>query len=275
MLSITTDYVTDTGCPEPYLRRIADAGFSHVHWCHHWSSDFIYTDAELDQIGRWLNEFGLAINDIHGSEGKEKFWGSPIEYQRLAGVELVHNRIDMAARFGCDVVIMHFPTEPNGAADRNAFWDRMRRSLDVVTEHCVRSGVRMAIENLPQDDGPTLQRVFNEYGPESVGFCYDPGHGNMAGDGLAWLDRFKDRLIATHLNDNDGKDDLHKLVLTDSVDWDRLATLIAASAYDKPAMTMEVTMDHAGISDEDQFLASARKTGIQFQEMVEAARIVS
>ncbi len=275
MLSITTDYVTDEGCPEPYLRRIADAGFSHVHWCHHWSSDFVYTDAELDQIGRWLDEFGLVINDIHGSAGREKSWDSAIEYQRLAGVELVRNRIDMAARFDCDVVIMHFPREPEDAGDRVAFWDRMRRSLDAITDHGVRSGVRVAMENLPHDDGPTLQRVFNDYGPESIGFCYDSGHGHINGAGLDWLDTFKDRLIATHLNDNDGKGDLHKLVLTDSVDWDRLATLIAASAYDKPAMTMEVTMDHAGISDEAEFLASAMKTGLRFQQMVEAARSAS
>jgi hypothetical protein len=35
-LSINTDYLTDKLSPEPCLRRIADAGFTHIHWCHHW-----------------------------------------------------------------------------------------------------------------------------------------------------------------------------------------------------------------------------------------------
>ena len=74
MLSITTDYFTDHGDPSPYLRRIADAGFTHIHWCHHWRSDFLYADAEIDQIGYWLKEYGLVLHDVHGSEGIEKFW---------------------------------------------------------------------------------------------------------------------------------------------------------------------------------------------------------
>ena len=32
-LSMTSDYVPASGCPEPYLRSIAAAGFTHVHWC--------------------------------------------------------------------------------------------------------------------------------------------------------------------------------------------------------------------------------------------------
>jgi hypothetical protein len=38
MLAITSDYAKSTGCPEPHLRQIAEAGFSHVHWCHHWNA---------------------------------------------------------------------------------------------------------------------------------------------------------------------------------------------------------------------------------------------
>ena len=42
MLSITTDYAKDVGDPSPYLRSIAEAGFSHLHWCHQWNTDFLY-----------------------------------------------------------------------------------------------------------------------------------------------------------------------------------------------------------------------------------------
>ena len=35
MLAINTDYNSDgEDSPVSYLDRIADAGFSHIHWCH-------------------------------------------------------------------------------------------------------------------------------------------------------------------------------------------------------------------------------------------------
>ena len=83
MLSVTTDYVTSTGDPSPYLRRIADAGFSHLHWCHQWNTDFLYSKWEIYQIERWLKDFGLKLLDLHASVGPEKSWCSEKEYERL------------------------------------------------------------------------------------------------------------------------------------------------------------------------------------------------
>ena len=67
MLSLTSDYVTGTGDPSPSLRLRAEAGFTHVHWCHQWRSDFLYADSEIEQIGRWLGEYGLKLNDVNAS----------------------------------------------------------------------------------------------------------------------------------------------------------------------------------------------------------------
>ena len=41
MLSITSDYFQSAGDALPYLQRIAEAGFTHVHWCHEWATDYI------------------------------------------------------------------------------------------------------------------------------------------------------------------------------------------------------------------------------------------
>ena len=77
MLSITTDYANiDKGNPSPYLRRIADAGFTHIHWCHHWNTDIVYSCPEIEQISRWLDEYGLELLDLHASVGPEKNWFS-------------------------------------------------------------------------------------------------------------------------------------------------------------------------------------------------------
>ena len=45
--------------------------------------------------------------------------------------------------------------------------------------------------------------------------------------GLDWLDKLKGRLSSIHLHDNDGRSDQHRIPFTGTVDWPRLAGLIA------------------------------------------------
>jgi len=270
MLSITSDYVESTGDPQPYLERIAAAGFTHVHWCHHWNTDFLYSDHEIDQIERWLNATGLKLLNLHASHGREKYWNSFLEYQRLAGVELVQNRITMAARLGAEVVIIHVPSSA-GEEVRQAMLGPVRQSLEAVLPFAKRHGVRVAIENMESDDFWMLTTLLNEYDADVLGLCYDSGHGNIDGRGLDNLEKVKDRLIALHLHDNDGTDDQHKIPFTGTVDWERLARLIAASPYSS-CLNLEVVIQNSGFKDEAEFLRQSREAGNELSERVEKYR---
>ena len=267
-LSMTTDYATGTGSPEPYLRRIAAAGFTHLHWCHQWNTDFLYSRYEIDQIARWLDEYGLRLLDLHGSAGVEKKWVSTTEYVRLAGVELVANRVEMTARLGGRVTIMHLPAEPTDADLAEAYWDTIRRSLDALAPVCRGAGVRIAIENGHMD---VVSRVLDESDPGLVGLCYDSGHGNASGVGLDYLARLQDRLVSVHLHDNDGLSDQHKPMFTGTVDWERLAGIVARSSYEGP-VSQELSMRLSGYVDEDAFLAQALADGERLTEMIAARR---
>jgi sugar phosphate isomerase/epimerase len=271
MLSITTDYVQDSGSPRPYLARIAAAGFSHVHWCHQWNTDFVYADPEIEQIGAWLHDYGLQVCDMHASAGVEKWWLSPREYERLAGVELVKNRIRMAARLSCDVIIMHVPAEPEDTTENNLFWTRLLKSLDALQPYAREHGVRIALENLFPENFDTLEKILAEYDSDYAGLCYDSGHANISGLGLERLDRLKDRLISVHLHDNDGAEDQHNLLFSGTVDWERLARVVAESAYTKP-VSMEVAIHHFGSRDERAFLEAAFETGMAFARKVAGYR---
>ena len=289
MLSITTDFVTDRGDPSPYLRRIADAGFTHVHWCHHWNTDFLYADSEIEQIGRWLKEYGLVLNDVHGSEGDEKFWYSPHEYARLAGVELVKNRIDFTARLGGDAVVMHvYPdtVDPVLSQYNRQIMTQLCKTLDELAPYARSRGVCIAIENLidfagvrsgvisaeaAADNFDRIEELFARYPADFLGLCYDSGHAHLGYDRMERLDAVKDRLSVLHLHDNDGTGDDHRLPFQDTIRWDRLAQLIADSPYDKP-LSFEVSMHKTGIGEEVEFLAQALEMGTKFAAMVEDAR---
>jgi len=274
MLSLTSDYRTGAGNPEPYLRDIAGAGFTHVHWCHQWNTDFLYTPSEIRQIGRWLKNYGLALLDLHGSVGPEKCWFSPLEHECRAGVELVRNRIAMAARLGSDVIIMHalrWQPETEGNPER---WPQLLRSLAALEPFARRHGVRLAIENMPGDDFAGIYRLFGYYGPDYLGLCYDSGHGNIGGDGLSYLETVKDRLLSIHLHDNDGSGDQHLMPLDGVVDWPRLAGILAASSYRK-CISMESTMASYGEMEEAVFLRKAFERGSAVAEMAAKATLSS
>lgn len=267
--AVTTDFVSDSGPPELALRRIAESGARWVHWCHHWSDDFLYTPQDLRQLARWLDETGLRIHDIHGSAGRETAWDSTIEPQRLTGVELVRNRLEMAARFGCDVVIMH-PARPRDTqAEHPARWDGLLRSIDALQPDLSRLNVRLAIENMATADSfDQLDRLMDAFPPDRVGICYDPGHGCIAGNGLDRLELYAHRLIATHLNDNDGRRDLHQPLFMGRVDWARLASIIRNSNYDREALSTEVSLRHSAMSDEHEFLSHTLRGAARFGAMV-------
>ncbi|MCY3916208.1 MAG: sugar phosphate isomerase/epimerase [Chloroflexi bacterium] len=275
MLAINADYINSHGNPEPRLRQIADAGFSQIHWCHHFGSDYLYSEDEIDQIARWLRSYRLAVNDLHASAGEHNHYYSEHEDIRLAGVALVKNRIHMANRLDTDVIVLHLP-RPDKADKSIAFWEAVHRSMDGLLHFARERGVRIAFENLLSNH-VTLHKVLAAYSPSDVGICYDPGHGNMAGDGLDFAEAVKDRLIAFHLNDNDGTADQHRLIFSGTVDWDRLARIIAASSYDKEYMTIELRMptERGNIytGDEAAFLAQAMASGLKFHKMVADARL--
>lgn len=265
-LSHTTDYFIDTGYPEPYLKRIAKAGFSHVHWCHHWCDDFIYEESEINQIKKWLKEYNLKVLDIHGTAGKEKNWFSSKECERIAGISLVKNRIKMAKSLNADVVVMHV-----GNANKYLF-----KSLDQLKYFCKINNVRIAVEN---NEPEVIQKVINNYSPDYIGICYDSGHGNIGKLGinntmLKWLDKNKNRLIALHLHDNNGKFDQHRIPFTGTVNWEMLTKIIAESSY-KKCISLEANMRNVKFKGtETEYLKAAFKAAKKLSDMVKTWKML-
>ena len=266
-LSITTDYFKDTGNPEPYLKKISEAGFTHVHWCHEWNTDFIYSESEINKIITWLEKYNLKVLDLHASEGKENNWLSKDESCRTAGVELIKNRIYMANKLSCEVIILHFKREPSNKSEKQEYWDILHKSLNKLKPYAQKHNVKIALENYSNEDYKEIKKLFSEYDSNFLGLCYDSGHGNI-GNGLKNFEKLKDRLISIHLHDNDGKTDQHKLLFSGTIDWNKLAKILAKSSY-KKCISMEIRTINSNISNEAIFLSKAYATGLKFSKLIE------
>ncbi len=275
-ISIATDAFQDTGCPEPYLRAISKAGFTHLHWCHQWCTNFMYGAAELRQIKSWLQNYGLALLDIHGPVTAEKNWFAGEEYIRQAGVELVSNRMRMLRELdGTGAVMMHYPYIFSNSSNiqrdnilKQA--DNLRRSLDELMPLSRELNVPIAIENCAYDTFEVIETLFREYPADFLGLCFDSGHGHIGEDkGLDHLDDNKDRLMALHIHDNDTTGDKHQPPFYGTLDWERFAKILKASPYSRP-LSFELSSTNTPFNENlDGFMADAYQRCLKFAKMVQ------
>ncbi|WP_199616345.1 sugar phosphate isomerase/epimerase family protein [Paenibacillus alkalitolerans] len=277
-IALNTSYISDTGNADSVLKRIKEAGFSGIQWIHDWNSDYMYSESEMEQIAGWLARYGLIMHDVHASKGDRKDYMSFDEYRRRAGVDLIKNRIDLAAHCGAGVIVLHMPVP---VAFRNSpSWDRLFAqvfaSFDELQPYCHKKGVKIAVENLVQTNFDLEVRqftmLFERYDKDFLGLCYDSGHANCAFQGheesIGFLDMFLDRLLSVHLTDNDGTGDLHWVPFTGTVDWDGIARLIAKSGYEG-GITLESVLRRSGLEDETAYLAECFLRAERFRELVE------
>ena len=271
-LSINSDVFGEEGGAEETLRLIHEAGFRYLHWCHHWSGDYLYSYPEVVRIGRLLNQYELTLVDLHASHGTEKYWCSLDETARLAGEELLLNRIRMTHDLGGRAIVLHPATDPlSDVTKRRA--EQGVRTLAAVEPMCRHLGVRVAIENLFDNGGDAalydMAFYVERFSPDVLGVCWDTGHSNIIDRGIDRVAPFMDRLAVLHLNDNHGASDEHLPIGYGTVDWNAVATHVAGSAYGG-VLTQEVVLP-AG-QEPDRYLQAVRQAGSTFLNTIEQIR---
>lgn len=274
-LCINTDIVPGSGPPFSLIKKIAEKGFEFIEWNQHWNTDYLYNKSEIEEINNRIKEYNIKVNSIHASIGVEKQWFSENDYQRKSGVELVKNRIEMTAELGGDVIILH-PFKTLDPELHNIHFKQGLRSLKDLKDVCKNTGVKIALENLTLlDTFTTIEKYFDCFESDFLGFCWDTGHSNnIVPEALDYVEKFaKERLIALHLNDNEGNGkDLHKIPFYGTVDWEKTARIIAGSSYsiEKP-LTLELK-EYKEEMSLDVLLLTAREKGLLFNDMLNKYR---
>lgn len=296
MLALNTDIFNDNGAPEEVertLKLISEAGFSHVHWCHEWSGEYIYSSYEMEQIKEWLTKYHLKTKALHSPCGSshpmatyEKFgrrnFASPCEYNRKAGVDQIKNRVDLAHMIGATEIVFHlyvpFETQKKDPVAIETFYTQFEKSLDELQPYCLEKGVRICLENLfditPQCLLESFDRLLSKYPKEFLGICLDTGHANMVWH-EQFLDIFKhyqDRIYAVHIHDNLGVHDAHAVCGVGNVDWKAFIEFLAKSPYELP-LVLELSDRHSQYKgDEKAVLQEAFEIGQQLTAYFEKCR---
>lgn len=254
-LAVSTNIVMSSGDPENILRLIHEAGFTHILWSHHWSSDFAYGRYELAAIKKMLKKYSLQLQDVHGCANAEKSFFSPLEYQRKAGIELIKNRIKMMKYLDASgVLVMHQPRiKTDSTASEIAYkrkqFSSLCRSMDELIPILQKSNTRIALENMPGDTWEFQRYLLDNYPAELFGFCFDSGHANIhLRNQLDDCWEYRSRIIALHLHDNDSLTDQHTAPFSGTLNWEKTAEIIKNSGY-SGVLTFELHIKDSSFFD--------------------------
>ena len=312
MAAININYKNDTSnmeAIEEQLKNIADAGFSHVQWGHDWLGEYTYSNIEMVQIKQLIGQYNFKVKGVHATEGGTRYenghlnfgyryknrkdYTSLNEYTRLAGVELIKNRVDLAYMIEAKEIVLHMQLpylELRENKDfKKRYWEQAFKSFDELELYCKTRGVKIAIENLLtplKEQTKQFDRLFDRYEFDFMGFCFDSGHGTLVSldDHLFFAKRYNDRIIALHLQDTDGispelidddlavlKHDKHALPFTGVINWNELAKIVAQSPYELP-VTLEVVLK-ADTYEEEMFnLKDALRKAEKLNEMIKTCK---
>lgn len=218
---------------EECLRIIKSVGFDFV--CLGMRK---IADGGLGDILKACEKLSLPVDNIHlTGNGTTDIWE-----EGQAGEDITARycrEIEFCSSMGIHVGITHvtWGRKPVCPVDETGL-SRFER----IAECAAKNDFLLALENsvYPEHLYAVMDRLADS---PNIGFCFDSGHRNAFAPAEDFLGRFGSRLAATHLQDNNGKSDLHVIPLDGCAPWQENAKSLAATRLGSSRITAEVSGD--------------------------------
>lgn len=244
---------------DQYVRIIAELGFDQVF-------SGVKTPEVMDETAEMLTKAGITYDTLHAPFGHiNDMWfagdGGDAMYAELT------NCVDCCVRVGAPIAVVHLSSGEQAPPPTDMGRGRF---IDLV-DYAAGKGIKIAFEN--QRKLGNLAWAFEEFAEaENVGFCWDCGHEACFARGRQYMPLFGDRLICTHIHDNNGiwNEDLHRIPFDGKLDFERIAAQIRQSGYEGTLMleVMGYKEYYQNISGEE-FLIRTAAAVKRLREMVD------
>jgi sugar phosphate isomerase/epimerase len=244
-----------------HLETVAARGFAGVE-LFATRSHFDYHDrARVHEVRGWLDGLGLIAESLHGpicESFHDGAWGraysnaSVDPARRQEAIDEARAALAAARVLGCGCMVVHLglpagQAGPAGDNDRRA----VHKSLEVLVAAARDAGVRLALEVIPNElSTPAALAALldgdEELDAGTAGVCLDVGHAHMLGGVVDAAETLAGAVIATHVHDNNGREDRHLVPWQGSIDWPMTLTALWKIGYRGP-LVFEVA-DHGDVS---------------------------
>jgi sugar phosphate isomerase/epimerase len=256
-----------------HLLEIAAHGFEWIEVYATRTHFDYHNPASVADLQQWLAEAGLQLRSIHaptadGFSGGR--WSGNLSLAsvdpetRAYTVSETERALHIARRIPTAVLVAHLGvprTQKTPAGDSRG---AARRSIEELLRIAEPLGVQIAVEVIPNELSRAGSIVhFIEDDLDGVGICLDFGHAHINGDVLDAVETVSEHLIATHVHDNNGRSDDHRLPFEGTIDWAGTLLAVQKVGYEGPFM-FEIVPD----GSTKETLAKARKTREQMEKLL-------
>ena len=213
--------------PKETILAIKNAGFdsTFVQW---YNKDWEFSQQQQIDL---CNSLGLKIEFAHlGYQFINDIWIDDKKGDELADSYL--RDLDSCKKNNINLVIMHLSSK--SIAPKPSLIGIKR--LQKIVDYAEGLGIKIAFEN--NKIFGYLEYVFDHIKNSNIGICFDSGHCHCHFDDIFDWERFKGKIYAVHLHDNDKSDDQHLLPFDGTIDWSDLMKKLKDSEYNGP-ITLE------------------------------------
>ncbi|MDX9870909.1 MAG: sugar phosphate isomerase/epimerase family protein [Clostridia bacterium] len=217
------------------LRLIQQAGFASISlW---WEDEYTPALIKKEHFAALVREAGLFFENIHAPFINTNDLWSADKAAREKAVQQYLTWLEDCAQYAIPLLVMHL-TEGDEPPEANKYG---LESMMALVRGAEERSVKIAVENTRRTNHVSF--VLNEIPSDYLGLCYDSSHARLCPDrGETLLNRFGQRLLATHLSDNDGKEDRHWVPGNGIINWNSLMNKFIMNNY-TGYLTLEVAAD--------------------------------
>ena len=206
--------------PDSFAKEIKACGFDAS-----FTESCTYEDAA--KYAKAFYENGIAWETIHAPfDGINNIWGKTEDGDII--LQKMKTTVDICADFSVPTAVVHLSSGEKAPS----ISDVGKARFGELVEYSEKKKVNLAFEN--QRKLANIAWVFEEFSnAPTVGFCWDVGHEGCFTSGREYMPLFGNKLIATHIHDNDGKynHDLHQIPFDGKLDYYRIAKYIKNYGY--------------------------------------------
>lgn len=215
------------------IKLIKKAGFRKIGLF--WQNDG--WGERQEEMYCWAKKLKLEIVFAHlgfrKSRAVEKLWLEGSE-----GNEVLNNFIqdlNTLKQHGITTAVMH--VNKSKPVDVRGFLGGISRWKQLI-DCAEKLGITIAVENTTNKGD--IEYLFECIDSDHLKVCYDSGHDHIYFEGEFDWSKFKNKIVATHLHDNDKKADEHLLPFDGNIDWDKTIENLKMVGYNSPLMSESI-----------------------------------
>lgn len=227
-IAVVINNVNQNTTPKETMKTIKEAGFQNVFI--QWYDEKIEFNQEKQ--AQYCKELNLNIVFAHlGYQNINNIWLNGKEGDTL--VERYRQNIKDCKKYNIPIVVMHLTSGYQAPIYNEIGLGRIQKIVDYADE----LGIKVAFENLKIKG--YLEYVLEHIKNKNVGICYDAGHAHVHFKDDFPFEKFKNRIFAVHLHDNDQTDDLHQIPFDGTINWVTVMEKLKENGYEGP-ITLEL-----------------------------------